>query len=100
MLKCPPDPAERISPGNSAGVAFINCGSQRGKLRLKLPFLPLQGSEGRTDYLAGVVVPATFDLRQYEAVKLIRQIHIPSRHTGSCNFRSEGECSRIGKDCQ
>src|SRR5208337_3680413 len=99
-LKCLPHPRERVSLGNSAGVAFINRGSQGGKLRLKLPFLPLQGSQRRADYLAGVFVPATLDLRQYEAVKLIRQIHISSRHGNPLNFQSEAKDSMIGKVCQ
>jgi len=97
MLKCPPDPTERISLGNSAGVAFINRGSQRGKLRLKLLFLPLQGPQRRADDLAGVFVTAALNLRKYEAVKVIRQIHIPSRHGGPLSFQSDAQRSRIGK---
>ena len=62
-----PNPLERVSLGNSAGIACINGGSQRGQLRLKLLLLPLQGAQGCTDYLAGVFVLATLNLLQYEA---------------------------------
>jgi hypothetical protein len=98
-LKCLPYPRERVSLGNSAGIALINRCSQGGKLRLKLPFFALQGSEGRADYLAGVFVPATLDLLEHEVFKIVRQIHIPSRHGNPLGFQSEGECSRIGKVC-
>jgi hypothetical protein len=90
-LKCLPNPPERISLGNSAGITCIERGSQRGKLRLKLLFLALQGAQRCADYLTGVVVPATFDLLQYEGVKLIRQIHISGRHGGPLEFQSEAQ---------
>lgn len=97
MLQCTPYPLERISLGDSAGVAFINGGPQSGKLRLKLLFLPLQGPQRRADDLAGVFVTAALNLRKYEAVKIIRQIHIPSRHGGPLSFQSDAQRSRIGK---
>src|SRR3974377_1316017 len=90
-----PDPRERTSLGNSTGIAFINRRSQRGKLRLKLPLLALQGPQGRANYFAGVVVPATFDFLQYEAVQLIRQIHVSSGHGGPRGVQPVAELAKL-----
>lgn len=61
-LQFPPDPIERVAPGNPTGVAFINSRSQRIELRLILPFLALQGSQSRADNLTGIFEPAALDL--------------------------------------
>src|SRR5271165_170310 len=99
-LQCAPNPLEGISLGNSSGVAFINRGPQSGQLRLKLPLFSLQRSQGGADDLAGVFVPATLDLLQYEAFKIFCQIHIPSRHGSPLSVQSYDKVISVGKDCQ
>jgi hypothetical protein len=80
-LECLPDGAiEGVFFGNPAVVAFVNRRLQRGKLRLIAPFLALQCSERRADNLAGIFVTPAPDFGQNEAVELICQIHIASRH--------------------
>jgi hypothetical protein len=77
-LELLPDALEGVSLGHSTGVAFIDHRSQRGELCLIVLFLALQRSKRRANYFPGVLVPAAFDLGQYEAVKLIGRVHVAS----------------------
>jgi hypothetical protein len=70
-LECPPDPPEWIASDNAAGVAFVDSSSQRGKLRLVLPFVSLQYPKRGADNLAGVFVSTAFDFGKDKPVQFI-----------------------------
>jgi hypothetical protein len=77
-----PDTRKGVSLCSAAGVTFVNRRPQRDKLGLVLLFFALQCSKRCADNLTGVFITATFDLRQYEAVKLVGQIDITRWHCG------------------
>jgi hypothetical protein len=77
-----PDAPENVAAGDSAGIAFVNCRSERCQFQFVLPLLALQIPQPGAHYLACVFVAPTLDLGGYEAVKFGSQIDVASRHGG------------------
>ena len=71
-LEFSPYPVERVASGDSAGIAFSNRHSQRGKSGFVGLFLALQSPERRTNDLAGVFVAPTLDFGESKAVEFNR----------------------------
>ncbi len=74
------DAFENVALGNAAGVAFVDCGPQRGHLRLIHLLFPLQSPQRRAHYVAGAFVAAAFNLFRYEAVELVGEVDLAGWH--------------------
>ena len=76
------DAPKDIALGDTAGIAFVNSGAQRGKLRFVLLLLALQSPQPGSHNLTGVFVTPALNLLGDEAVKLLGQIDVAGRHSG------------------
>src|SRR5882724_8833059 len=96
------DTPKYVTLGDTAGVAFVDSRSQRGKLRFVLLFLALQSPQSGAHDLTGVFVASSLNLLGDEAVKFVSQIDVPGRHGGwpfcRCEFRNHHNA--IDKVCQ
>ena len=80
MLEFFADTRKNVAPGNSTGIAFVDRGTERGKLRFVVSLLALQYSQPGAHHLAGIFVTPALNFLDHEAVKLAGQIDVAGRH--------------------
>src|SRR6266481_7028660 len=96
------DTPKYVTLGDTAGVAFVDSRSQRGKLRFVLLFLALQSPQSGAHDLTGVFVASSLNLLGDEAVKFVGQIDIPGRHDDwpFCRYEFRNQGTMTGKVCK